>query len=357
MDRVGSKRVNLALQGGGAHGAFGWGVLDKLAEDGRLDIEGLSASSSGSMNAVVYAQGRMRGGQDGAREALEGFWRKVSEAGALYSPVRSTPWDRALGIGLEHSPGYLLFQALTGAFSPYQFNPLGFNPLREVLEKSVDFEAVHACDCVELFICATNVRTGQPRIFRNREVTLDAVMASACLPTLFQAVEVGGEHYWDGGYMGNPALYPLIYQTQSRDIVIVHINPVVRAQLPTSAAEIQNRLNEVTFNSSLLRELRAIAFVTKLIEQGWLKDEFRERLKHVLIHSILADGDMSSLSVASKMSTDWPFLCELRDRGRAAAARWLEANFEHLGHHSTVDLRSEFLAAPAVYPAHAGAAD
>ena len=357
MDRAGSKRVNLALQGGGAHGAFGWGVLDQLAEDGRLDIEGLSASSSGSMNAVVYAQGRMRGGQDGAREALEGFWRKVSEAGALYSPVRSTPWDRALGIGPEHSPGYLLFQALTGAFSPYQFNPLGFNPLREVLEKTVDFEAVHACDCVELFVCATNVRTGQPRIFRNREVTLDAVMASACLPTLFQAVEVGGEHYWDGGYMGNPALYPLIYQTQSRDIVIVHINPVVRTQLPTSAAEIQNRLNEVTFNSSLLRELRAIAFVTKLIEQGWLKDEFRERLKHVLIHSILADGDMSGLSVASKMSTDWAFLCELRDRGRAAAARWLEANFEHLGHRSTVDLRSEFLAAPAAHPAPAGAAD
>ena len=355
MDRGGSKRVNLALQGGGAHGAFGWGVLDKLAEDGRLDIEGLSASSSGSMNAAVYAQGRMHGGQDGARAALEGFWRKVSEAGALYSPLRSMPWDRALGIGLEHSPGYLLFQALTGVFSPYQFNPLGFNPLREVLEKSVDFEAVHACDCVELFICATNVRTGQPRIFRNREVTLDAVMASACLPTLFQAVEVDGEHYWDGGYMGNPALYPLIYHTQARDIVIVHINPVVRSQLPTSAAEIQNRLNEVTFNSSLLRELRAIAFVTKLIEQGWLKDEFRERLKHVLIHSILADGDMRDLSVASKMSTDWQFLCELRDRGRAAAARWLEASFEHLGHHSTVDLRAEFLVAPAVHPAPAGA--
>ena len=353
MERANIKRVNLAMQGGGTHGAFGWGVLDKLAEDGRLDIEGLSASSSGSMNAVVYADGRMRGGQAGAREALEKFWRNVSAVGALYSPVRPAPWDKALGVDLEHSPAYLLFQTLTGAFSPYQLNPFGLNPLRELLQKSVDLEAVHACTCVELFICATNVRTGQPRIFRNQEVTLDVVMASACLPTLFQAVEVDGEHYWDGGYMGNPALYPLIYHTQSRDIVIVHINPIIRPQLPTSAAEIQNRVNEITFNSSLLRELRAIAFVTKLIEQGWLKDEYRERLKRVLIHSILADGVMGGLSVASKLDTGWTFLCDLRDRGRAAAARWLEANFDHLGHHSTVDLQSEFLAAPAIHPAHA----
>ncbi len=335
MERATVKRVNLAMQGGGAHGAFGWGVLDKLAEDGRLDIEGLSASSSGSMNAVVYADGRTRGGQDGAREALEKFWRNISAAGAMFS------------FGLQ------LFQPLTGAFSPYQFNPFGFNPLRDLLRESVDLEAVHACTCVELFICATNVRTGQPQIFRNQEVTLDVVMASACLPTLFQAVEVKGEHYWDGGYMGNPALYPLIYHTQSRDIVIVHINPIVRPQLPTTAAEIQNRLNEITFNSSLLRELRAISFVTKLIEQGWLKDEYRERLKRVLIHSILADGVMSGLSAASKLNTDWKFLCDLRDRGRAAAAGWLEANFDHLGHHSTVDLQSEFLAAPAIPPAHA----
>ncbi len=337
MDRAGIKRVNLAMQGGGAHGAFGWGVLDKLAEDGRLDIEGLSASSSGSMNAAVYADGRMRGGNDGAREALEKFWRRVSDAGAMFS------------LGLQ------FLQPLTGAFSPAQLNPFGFNPLRDLLARSVDLEAVHACTCVELFICATNVATGQPRIFRNREVTLDVLMASACLPNLFPAVQVDGEHYWDGGYMGNPALYPLIYNTQSRDIVIVHINPIVRPQLPVSAAEIQNRLNEITFNSSLLRELRAIAFVTKLIEQGWLKDEYREKLKRVLIHSILADEHLSDLSAASKLNTDWRFLCDLRDRGRAAAGRWLEANFQHLGHHSTVDLQSEFLAPPASHPTHLAA--
>ena len=329
------KKVNLALQGGGAHGAFGWGVLDRIAEDGRLDIEGLSASSSGSMNAAVFADGRTRGGYDGAREALERFWRRVSDAGAMFS------------LGLQ------FLQPLSGAFSPYQLNPLGLNPLRDLLEKSVDLEAVHACTSMELFICATNVVTGQPRIFRNREVTLDVLMASACLPTLFRAVEIEGQHYWDGGYMGNPALYPLIYDTASRDIVIVHINPIVRRQVPRTAAEIQNRLNEITFNSSLLRELRAIAFVSKLIEQDWLKDEYRGRLKRVLIHSILADELMSDLGAASKLDTGWSFLLSLRDRGREAASRWLDANFEHLGHHSTVDLRSEFLSPPVPHPAHA----
>lgn len=352
MDRVNMKRVNLALQGGGAHGAFGWGVLDKLAEDGRLDIEGLSATSSGSMNAVVYACGRTTGGLGGARAALENFWRNISEAGRFYSPLRLAPWEQALGIALEYSPAYMFFQSVTRALSPYQFNPFGFNPLRDVLAKSVDLDEVRACTCVELFICATNVRTGQPRIFRNEEVTLDAVMASACLPFLFQAVEIDGEHYWDGGYMGNPALYPLFYHTQSRDIVIVHINPIARAQLPTTALEIENRLNEVTFNSSLLRELRAIAFVAKLIEESWLKEEYRDRLKQVLIHSVRADEAMANLGVASKLNTDWKFLCDLRDRGRAAAARWLETNFDHLGHHSTVDLHSEFLGAPPIHPAH-----
>lgn len=320
-----AKRVNLALQGGGAHGAFGWGVLDRLAEDGRLEVEGLSAASAGSVNAVVYAQGIMSGGNDGAREALEKFWRAISDAGTPYAPAT------------------MILQSLTGVFSPYQFNPFNINPLREVLERNVDMEAVQACDRVELFICATNVRNGQPRIFSTRELTLDMVLASACVPSMFQAVGVEGEHFWDGGYMGNPPLYPLIYNTRSRDIVIVHINPIVRPQLPTTAHEIQNRLNEITFNSSLIRELRAIAFVTKLIDEGWLKDEYKDKLKRVLIHSIRSDGVMCDLSVASKLDTNWEFLCELRDRGRAAAAAWLEQAYEHIGERSTVDLRAEFL--------------
>ena len=319
------KRVNLALQGGGAHGAFGWGVLDRLAEDGRLEVEGLSAASAGAVNAVVYAQGLTSGGNDGARSALEKFWKAVSDAGRPYVPAT------------------MLLQSLSGMFSPYQFNPFNVNPLRQVLDKSIDMQAVRACDRVELFICATNVRNGQPRIFSTRELTLDMVLASACVPTMFQAVEVAGEHYWDGGYMGNPPLYPLIYNTQSRDIVIVHINPMVRPQLPTSAHEIQNRLNEITFNSSLIRELRAIAFVTKLIEQGWLKDEHCDKLKHVLIHSIRSDELMCDLDVSSKLDTRWEFLCDLRDRGRAAAAAWLDKAHVHIGQRSTVDLRAEYL--------------
>jgi len=319
------KPVNLALQGGGAHGAFGWGVLDRIAEDGRLDVEGLSAASAGALNAVVFAQGLMTGGNEGARAALEKFWRAVSDAGRPFAPAA------------------MALQSLAGIFSPYQFNPFNINPLRDVLSNNVDMQAVRACDRVELFICATNVRNGQPRIFNTPDLTLDMVLASACVPSMFQAVEVGGEHFWDGGYMGNPPLYPLIYNTRSRDIVIVHINPIERPQLPKSAAEIQNRLNEITFNSSLIREFRAIAFVTKMIEQGWLKDEFRDQLKHVLIHSIRSDAVMCDLTVASKLDTHWAFLCDLRDRGRAAAAAWLDKAYEHIGSRSTVDLRAEFL--------------
>ena len=325
MSQGATKRVNLALQGGASHGAFGWGVLDWLAEDGRLDIGGVSAASAGSINAVVYAQGLINGGNDGARAALEKFWRSISEAGRPYAAAT------------------MFLQPLTGLLSPYQFNPFDLNPLRDVLAQNVDMEAVRACDRLELFVCATNVRSGQPRVFTTRELTLDMVLASACVPHLFRAVEVGGEAYWDGGYMGNPPIYPLIYNTQSRDIVIVHINPIVRPQLPTTPAEIHNRLTEIAFNSSLIREFRAIAFVTKLIEQEWLKDEHRDKLKHVLIHSIRADDVMCDLSAASKLNTDWQFLCELRDRGRAAAAAWLERSYAHIGERSTVDLRREFL--------------
>jgi NTE family protein len=343
-----TKKINLALQGGGAHGAFGWGVLDRLVEDERLDIEGICGTSAGSINAVVYAYGRMQGDRAGAREALEGFWRAVSDAGRGYSLLQGlAPAD---GRRRDFSPGYLLFETMTRALSPYQFNPFDINPLRDVLGKCVDFSALADCKCAELFISATNVRTGQIRVFRNHEVTLETVMASACLPQLFRAVEVGGEAYWDGGFMGNPALFPLFYHTQSRDVVIVHINPIERADVPTTASTIQDRVNEITFNSSLLRELRVVAFVTRLIDQGWLKDEYVGRLKHVLMHSIRADEAMSGLSVASKMNTDWAFLSRLRDLGREAAGAWLAQNYEHLGERSTVDLNRDYLDAPVFGP-------
>ena len=336
-----TKQINLALQGGGAHGAFGWGVLDRLAEDARLDIEGISGTSAGSVNAVVYAHGRMLGGRDGARAALEGFWRKVSESGRTYSPLGATPW--AEGRSMNFNPAYILFDTMTRALSPHQFNPFDLNPLRDVLDACVDFEMLSGCREVELFISATNVRTGQIRVFRNHDVSLDSVMASACLPQLFRAVDVGGEAYWDGGFMGNPALFPLFYHTKSRDVVIVHINPIERVGVPATAPEIQDRVNEITFNSSLLRELRVVAFVTRLIEQGWLKDEYVGRMKHVLMHAIRADEAMSGLPVASKLNTDWGFLTRLRDLGRAAADAWLAQSFEHLGERSTVDLARDYL--------------
>jgi NTE family protein len=345
---AGMKTINLALQGGGAHGAFGWGVLDRLVEDERLDIDGISATSAGSINAVVYAHGRMQGDRKGARDALEGFWRKVSESGQKYSPLQGYAWTE--GSNLNYAPGYLMFESMIRSLSPYQFNPFDFNPLREVLAQCVDFGALPGCKCVELFISATNVRTGKIRVFRNHEVTLDSVMASACLPQLFRAVKVDGEPYWDGGFMGNPALFPLFYHTQSRDVVIVHINPIERPGEPMTAPEIQDRVNEITFNSSLLRELRVVAFVTKMIDEGWVKDEYLGRLKRVLMHSISADDALLGLPVASKLNTDWTFLSHLRDLGRDAAGAWLEQNYKHLGERSTVDLYRDYLDAPVFGP-------
>ncbi len=333
------KRINMALQGGGAHGAFGWGVMDKFLEDGRVEIEGLSGTSAGSMNAVVYAYGKLKG-NDGARQALHDFWKAISDAGQKFA-IKKMPWD--LGVIHKENPLQDMMKSMMSILSPYQMNPMNYNPLRDVLEQQVDFEELERSQLTKLFICATNVRTGKVKIFHTPEVTASVVLASACLPQVFQAVEINGEHYWDGGYMGNPVLYPLFYYTESRDVVILHINPIERPGPPTTSADIANRLNEITFNSSLIKELRSVYFVQKLLDDGWIKDEHRDKLKYVLIHSVRADNAMSDLSSASKMSSDWAFLTMLRDRGRALATEWLEHNFDQLGVRSTVDLKREFL--------------
>ena len=340
-DASGVKTVNLALQGGGAHGAFAWGVLDRLIEDGRIGFEGICATSAGAMNAAVLAHGWNCGGRDGARAALAGFWQAVSHAGMLYSPYKPLPWAKAFGqYGLDNSPAYLAMDMATRLFSPYQLNPFNFNPLRDVLERHVDFAALRAHSHIKLFLCATNVETGKVRVFTCNDITPDAVLASACLPFMFQAVEIDGEFYWDGGYMGNPAIYPLIYDCDARDVVIVHLNPIVRRGCPRTAAEIMNRINEVSFNSSLMREMRAIAFVTSLIERGKLdRTEFRQ----MLVHSIRSDDEMAELGVSSKLNCDWDFLTHLRDKGRRRAEQWLAASFDALGERSSVDLREEFL--------------
>jgi len=335
------KPVTLALQGGGMHGAFTWGVIDRLLEDGRLAIEGVSATSAGAMNAVVLAYGMLQGGQDGARLALQDFWHAIAQSAERYNPLRWFPWLKgAHSFGLDHSPLFALADMVLRVWSPYQFNPQNMNPLRDVLRQQVDFEALRAQCPIRLFLCATNVETSRIRIFSGRDLSIEAVLASACLPMLFQAVAIDGEYYWDGGYVGNPAIFPLIYDCNTQDVVIVHINPIVRRGVPTTAADILNRVNEVSFNSSLMREMRAIAFVTSLIQHGKVD---RGEMKEMLIHSIRSDETMAALGVSSKYNADWEFLCYLRDKGRDQAGAWLEQNYGNVGQRSSIDIREEFL--------------
>ena len=337
---VETKTVNLALQGGGAHGAFAWGVLDRLLEDERISFEGISATSAGAANATVLAYGMAIGGREGARKALRTFWRRVARS-AAFSPIQPSPWDRLThNHALDNSPAYLVLDVLTRLFSPYQLNPLNFNPLRSVLQDVVDFERLRQ-DCpVKLFLSATNVRTGKVKVFTRPEISVEAVLASACLPFLYQAVEIDGEHYWDGGYMGNPAIFPLIYNCDSADVVVVHINPAERPEVPKTARDIMNRINEISFNSSLMREMRAISFVTQLVDDGKLDPGEAKRLR---IHSIEADDFMRGLGVNSKLNPDWEFLMHLHEVGRTSADAWLGACFDRLGLESSVDIRAKYL--------------
>jgi len=337
-----SKTVNLALQGGGSHGAFAWGVLDRLLDDERISFEGITATSAGAMNATVMAYGLTIGGREGAKQKLAEYWQRISKAAAS-SPLQPSFIDKLMNNrSLENSPAFIFFDMMTRLMSPYQFNPLNLNPLREVLEATVDFERLRKDNVVKLYLCASNVRSGKVKIFGNDEITASAVLASGCLPFLFQAVEIDGEAYWDGGYMGNPAIYPLIYHCQSSDVIIVHINPIRREEVPRTAANILNRLNEISFNSSLMREMRAVAFVTKLLDSGGIIDEHK-KLKRVLIHSIEAEEFMKDLGVASKLNAQWDFLTHLRDVGRQRADQWLAANFGEIGVNSTIDIQGKYL--------------
>jgi NTE family protein len=341
--RAGRKPVNLALQGGGVHGAFAWGVLDRLLEDERLAPDAISATSAGAMNAVVMAWGVSQGGREGGRAKLAEFWRKVGKAGEPFAlqPDRLAPWMNGQSWPLDLSPVYLMFQAITHTFSPYQLNPLDFNPLRDVLTEVVDFDRLRQCPfATRLFISATNVRTGKIRVFQNAELSADAVLASACLPYIFKAVEIDGEHYWDGGFMGNPAIFPLIYEGASRDVIIVHINPLVQDRLPTSAPEIFDRMNEISFNSSLMREMRAIAFVSRLVEQEKLDTN---RYQRMLIHAISDDAEMRKYGAWSKINPDWAFIQRLFENGRAVTTAWLEAHHDNIGTRSSVDIAATYL--------------
>lgn len=332
--------VTLALQGGGAHGAFTWGVLDRLLEDDRLTIEGISGTSAGAMNGTMLAEGVMSDGAEGGRAALHRFWRAVSRIGR-FGPVVRTPFDGLAGPwGLDHAPGYVLFDAISRYFSPYQFNPLNLNPLQDLLESEVDFERVRACDRLALYVGATNVHTGKIRIFERSELTPAMVMASAAIPHVFQAVEIEGEAFWDGGYMGNPAIYPLIYGCTSPDVLLVQVNPINRSDTPTTMPEINDRLNEVTFNATLMREMRAIAFITRLLDDGLLD---QSRYKRMYIHRIDVPDEMNHFSVSSKYNAEWEFVTYLRDIGRREAGRWLDHHAESIGRESTVNIEEDYL--------------
>ncbi|MCC5969357.1 MAG: patatin-like phospholipase family protein [Pararhodobacter sp.] len=338
-DSPASKTINLALQGGGSHGALTWGVLDRLLEDERLTIAEISGTSAGAMNAVVLADGYERGGRDGARAALEAFWRAVS-AKALFSPMQRSPLDRAMGnFSLDQSPAYLFAESLTRVFSPYQLNPLGLNPLQDVLEAQVDFDNVNRCKEIAVHVTATHVGTGRARIFSRGEVTLDAVMASACLPQMFPAVEIDGEAYWDGGFSANPALMPLVASTASPDIVIVQINPIVRHETPTTARDIINRVNEISFNTALIKELRAIAMMQRFVTAKGID---LGAAGQTYIHLIHTDTEVQDLAASSKLNAEWAYLQLLFKRGRNWAEVWLDAHFEALGQNSSFDLDAFF---------------
>jgi NTE family protein len=325
--------VDLALQAGGAHGAFTWGVLDRLLEVPWLEIDGISGTSAGAMNAAVLIDGYAEGGPEGARAALENFWRRVARA-ALLSPFRRGPLDILLGRWtLDSSPIFIALDLMARLVSPYDLNPVGANPLRDILAGSIDFPRLARAP-IKLFVTATNVRTGHGRIFRNDDVTPNVLLASACLPSLFQAVKIDGEAYWDGGYAGNPTITPLVRECTSRDTILVQINPVERPDLPRTAREITNRVNEVSFNATLLKELRMIALLRQVANPGNCEGALWAQMR---VHRI-ASCAMNDLGYSSKLKAEWDFLCYLRDEGRHSADTFLAAHSDDLGTASSLDI-------------------
>ncbi len=335
---VGQKLVNLALQGVGSHGAFTWGVLDRLLEEERLALDGISATSAGAVNAAVLTYGFAVGGREEAKRSLNRYWRRLSEM-ASASIFQPSLLDKMYGnFGLDHSPGYVFTDTLSQVFSPYQLNPLNYNPFKKLLEEVIDFEILRRQSAVKLFLCATNVRSGKVKIFRSGELRSDHVVASSCQPLMMRAVEIDGEYYWDGGFMGNPALFPVIYASEARDIILVHLTPTKRPENPTTSRAILSRMQELTFNSSVMREMRVVAFVTKLIDDGKIVDGER-----MLIHAIDGEDIIGALANSSKLNGDWDFLQHLYKIGRERADDWLKSNFNRLGVETTIDLQSKYL--------------
>ena len=340
--------IDLALQGGGSHGAFTWGVLDRLLEEDTLEIAAISGTSAGAMNAVALAAGLMDGGRDGARRVLRRFWERVAELSPFHR-LQTSPLGALLGPANEWIAPFMkpwteplkqAADALGSQLSPYQLNPLNLNPLRDILQDTVDFERVRHCNKTQLFVAATQVRTGALRIFNQQELTADMVLASACLPLVFQAVDIDGEAYWDGGYAGNPSLLPLVEERLADDLLLVQINPTQREAVPSNARDILDRINEVTFNASLIKEMRTLALMKQLIGDKPHKEspELFKQLQRLRVHLIDGGASLAELGAESKTNTQWAFLSQLHELGREAAAGWLEKHRKDLGRRSSFNL-------------------
>lgn len=322
------KKVALALQGGGAHGSFAWGVADRLLEDGRFDILGVSGTSAGGMNAAAIVQGLIKGGPEAARALLKDYWKSMSELARKLSPKLDNPFNKQNDYNLDKKPSYILNEHLKSYFSPYDLNPANLNPFADFLKSFFDFPAVRDSSDRKIFLGTTHVKTGKIKVFTNRDFSSDVLMASACLPFLFQAVQIDGEYYWDGGYIANPAIYPLINSCDCDDVIVLQLRNTYCNELPKKMADIENRLKEITYNGCLVHEMRAIYFITKLIDEGKIKEG---AIKRVNMHVIKNEDSFKGLNLSSAMNTDWDFLMMLFNEGRKTADRWIAQHFDKVG--------------------------
>jgi NTE family protein len=335
------KKIAIGLQGGGSHGAYTWGVLDALLEDDRLEIEGVSGTSAGGMCATAVAHGLIKGGNAGARETLRYFWELIGEKGKT-SPFQFNPFQKKVrDFSIGSNPAFMMLKSMMGLLSPYQFNPTGVNPMGDLIDKVFDFDALQkGNDIVKLFLCATHVATGKLRIFNGETLTKEAVLASACIPSLFHAVKIEDDFYWDGGYIGNPALYPLIYGCETSDLLVIQLRRVYSPKLPTSVHDIANRLSEITQNACLTREMRSISFVTKLIDDGIVQPN---ALKRLHIHMIRDDAFMGGLDAGSGFFADMEFIQYLYEAGRRAGKEWLKNHFADVGVKTSAEIAQDFV--------------
>jgi NTE family protein len=332
------KKIALALQGGGSHGAYTWGILERILQEETFDIRGICGTSAGAMNAAMCIYGMHKGGNAKAIEMLDTFWMKIAN-NASYTPFH--PLFEAPGYDgdLMFSPAFQFFNLLTNTLSPYQFNPLDINPLRDLLIELIDFDELNTASS-KLFVSATNVKKCKPKVFKTPNITVDMLMASACLPMLYKAVEIDGEHYWDGGYMGNPPIYPLIDYTDSKDILLVKVNPTEIKEVPRTVREIQDRINDISFNSSLGAEMRMIHFKDRILNIGY---DLKGKLRKIYFHEISADDDLAEYSLSSKFNISKEFLLKLKKQGVAAADKWIKDNYNKVEEESTLNIRKVFL--------------